>query len=116
MSDEQREIERLKRLRAQQINARDPAEKDRRLYRTASKRPRATFTLKNTIESLGARFTWMLWGLGIGLIWGLIVGILIDLTFKSSWAAFMTLGWVVFCGGLGFYFGSLKDSGNEGWR
>lgn len=116
MNNEQREIERVKRLREQQIGARDPRAKDRRLYDKVGSRPRYALTSKEILNLLGARFTWMLWGAGIGLVWGVIVGILLDITFNAHNALFITLGGIFFSGGLGYYFGSLKDSGKEGWK
>lgn len=116
MSNEQREIERLKRLRDQQISARDPREKDRRRTQITSQRPRTTLTLKQLIAGLGASFTWMLWGAGIGLLWGLLVGVVIDLTLKTQLLLWVTVAAIGLSGGLGFYFGYLRDSGDKGWK
>ena len=116
MSD--KEVERLKRLREQQIRARDPRQADRKRHQVTSRRPREQFSLRHELSQLGAKVTWMLWGAVIGLFLGLGLSWVLSVTLGvgDNWGLFITLGTVLVSGSLGSYFGSIRDSGREGWR
>jgi len=116
MSSEKDEIERLRRLRDQQIDARDPRHADRRRNVVISKRPRDTFSLRQELRALPAKVTWMLWGGFFGIFVGLFFGAGLYLAFQVNWTAYLMTGSILICAFLGSYFGSIKDSGREGWR
>lgn len=116
MSNEQRETERLRRLRDRQVDARDPRHADRRRNQIVSQRPRDTFSLRQELKALPAKVTWMFWG----GFWGIFVGLFFSaglyLAFQRNWWAYLTTGAILFCAGLGYAFGTIKDSGKEDWR
>lgn len=110
------EVERLKRLRDQQISARDPRLGDQRRHRATSVRPRAAFSIREELRYMGAKLTWTLWGALIGLIMGVLISTVLWLAFQVRWGEIITLGTVLFAGFLGRLFGGIKDSGREDWR
>ncbi len=110
------EVERLRRLREQQISARDPGHADRRREQIVSRRPRETFSVQDELKHLGAKVTWTLWGGVIGLVVGLMFSTILWLTFQVQWGLYVTGATILFCGFLGRLFGGIKDSGHEDWR
>lgn len=116
MSQEDREVERLRRLRERQLDARDPRHADRRREAIVSRRPRETFSIRRELRSLPAKVTWMFWGGVIGLFAGLFFSLVLFLAFQVAWWEYVTTFMILFCAALGRLFGAAKDSGSEDWR
>jgi hypothetical protein len=116
MSKDQQEIQRLRRLRDRQVDARDPRHADRRRHQAVSQRPRETFSLRQELKALPAKVTWMIWGSLIGIFVGAFFGAGLYLAFGANWWAYLIAGAIVACAGLGYVFGAIKDSGKEDWR
>jgi hypothetical protein len=113
---EQDEIERLRRLREQQIGARDPAAKARRHYEIVGHRPRPTFSLMEEIKLLPAKVTWIFYGAVIGLIVGFAVGLVVDMMFQFGCAGYIAIFLMLWGGVVGRILGKARDSGREDWQ
>jgi len=112
MSRQQDEIERLKRLRDQQLAARDPLAKDRKVFQDVSRRhKRKPFTLKNILADFQAKWMWMLVG---GLI-GAIAALATILVFQAKWAEYLGIGMILFGMIIGRLSGAVRDWGDEDW-
>ena len=114
MSDKN-EVERLRRLREQQINARDPRHAERKHAKIVSGRPRAAPTLRDELRKLPAKVTWLFWGALWGIGMGLFFATVLFLAFQVRWYVPITLGTMAFSAMLGSLFGASKDSGKEDW-
>ena len=84
---EKDEIERLRRLREQQISARDPRAKARRHHEIVGQRERPTFSLTEELKHLGAKVTWMFYGAFLGLLAGVGAVLAVVVAFVSGWLA-----------------------------
>jgi len=113
---EQDEIERLRRLREQQIGARDPTAKARRHYEIVGNRPRPTFSLVEEIKLLPAKVTWVFYGAVIGLIAGIAIGLVVDMMFKFGCAGYLAIFLMLWGGIVGRILGKARDSGREDWQ
>jgi hypothetical protein len=113
MRNEKDEIERLKRLRQQQISARDPTAKDKAYYGMVSRRARpGKLTLGGVLKDFESKWTWMFAG---GII-GLILAVLIVVAVKASWAP-LAAGAVIFAGfAIGRLLGAVMDWRNDDWE
>src|SRR5262245_17640185 len=109
MTKEQQEVERLRRLRDRQVDARDPTHADRRRHTAVSRRPRDTFSIGDELKALPYKVKWMFWG----AFWGIFVGIFFSvgfyLAFQANWWAYLMTGAILFCAFLGFFFGQIRD-------
>jgi hypothetical protein len=112
---EQDELERLKRLRDQQVSARDPGAKQRAFDKMVAKRHKDHY-LTDVLKDLPYKVRWAFWGVGIGLVMGAGIGFIVDFTFQVHWIVYITLGVMVWGGIAGFIMGQARDSGTEGWR
>ena len=114
MSDD-KEIERIRRLREQQLGARDPRAKARRLDQKLSSRPREKFSLSHELKILPAKVTWSFWGGVIGLIVGILLGIVIQISFGVPWVEYVALLCAFWGAVVGFITGRGHDTGKEDW-
>ena len=113
MSDKD-EIERIKRIRDQQIRVRyDPDEKKARYNQISVKRRQGTqVTWKSVLKDVPDKVWWALIGGLIGLVFMLIILRLPD---PPSYALYIGLAGVVFGVVVGFILGKQRDSGKEDW-
>ncbi len=113
---ERDEIERLRRLREQQIGARDPTVKARRHYEIVGKRSRPAFSLTEELRQLPAKVTWIFWGALIGLLGGVAVGLVIDVMFRVNIVEYIAVFFLLWGGVVGRILGKARDAGREDWR
>ena len=113
---EKDEIERLRRLREQQISARDPRAKARRHYEIVGQRDRPTFSLTEELKHLGAKVTWMFYGAFLGLLAGVAAGLMVDIVLQVTVVEYVAVFFVLLGGVVGRIMGKARDSGSEDWR
>lgn len=114
MSKKDDELERLKRIREQQIRARDPRAKEKKFHGTVSgkyrrKRKQVTFrgALKDELASIPHKWR----GLLIGTTLGVVVLIVLLVTVESAWTPIIGVLIIVLLAIVGFSIGSSFD-----WR
>ncbi len=112
MSRQNDELERFKRIRDQQLAARDPRSRDRALQaKVRARRHIKKLTVKNLLSDFTAKWTWMVAG---GVI-GAALAIVVNLVFKAAWAEYVGYGLVLFGIVVGRLFGAIRDWGDEDW-
>jgi hypothetical protein len=113
MSDKD-EIERIKRIRDQQISVRrDPDGKRARYDRISVQRRQGTkVTFGSVFKDIPAKVWWSLIGGIIGLVFTLI---LLRLPGAPSYALYIGLAGIGFGLVVGFILGKQRDSGKEDW-
>ena len=113
MSDKD-ELERIKRIRDQQIAVRyDPDGKRARYEKINMQRRQGTkVTLRSLLKDIPAKVWWSLVGGLIGVVFLLILQRLPD---APSWSLYLGLGAIVFGVVVGFVLGKQRDSGKEDW-
>ncbi len=111
MSKEDEELERLKKLRAQQIAARDPTVKEKKLYRQISEnaKNKTKYTLKDAINDMPAKWFYML----IGTIVGIFIGIALMWIINAWWSGGAALIVTLVCALLGRVVGLAEDFRKE---
>ena len=112
MSQRNDELERIKRIRDQQLRDRDPSARDKAFHQQLGARRRGKkFTLQGLISDFQAKWMWMLGGAVIGIVLALVFTQLI----KTSWAEYVGYFIVLFCIVMGRLFGAIRDWGDEDW-
>lgn len=112
MSRQEDEVERIRRIRDQQLAARDPRAKERAVFQKVSQRRKVrSFTFKNILADFQAKWTWM----AVGGIAGALAAIAINLLFKAQWAEYVGYVMVAFGIVVGRLCGAVRDWGDEGW-
>jgi hypothetical protein len=97
MSNRNDEIERIQRIREQQIRARDPRARQRKIQRKISARRREEkFSFQDIVKNIPAKW----WGMIIGGIVGLVVAIMFDqaVEIEESWVEYV--GYVIVLAGV----------------
>jgi hypothetical protein len=97
MSKQNDELERIQRIRDQQIRARDPRARDRKQQQKISARHREkTFSFQDLLRSIPAKW----WGMLIGGIIGLVLAIMLNkaIETEASWMEYV--GYVVVLAGI----------------
>jgi hypothetical protein len=97
MSKQNDEIERIQRIRDQQIRARDPRARDRKRQQKISARYREeTFSFQDLLRSIPVKW----WGMLIGGIVGLVLAIALNkaIETEASWMEYV--GYVVVLAGI----------------
>lgn len=106
------EVERLKRLRDQQLRARDPQKKQKKLQHNISKRYRQSrepFSFKKLWQDVEQKWR----GILIGGFLGFLVLILLPSFVDSDWTELIGIGILVFLMLIGFAIGQAADSRDE---
>ena len=112
MSRQSDELERIKRIRDQQLAARDPHARDRAVQaKVRARRQVKKLTFKNLLADFAAKWTWMVTG---GVI-GAVLAIVVNLVFKATWAEYVGYGLVLFGIVVGRVLGAVRDWGDEDW-
>jgi hypothetical protein len=108
------EIERLKRLRDQQIRTRyDPNEKKAKFEQISyQRRQGAKVTRKNVLKDIPDKVWWSLAGGVIGLVFYIIITRLPDM---PAYGPLIGLGGIVFFVVVGFVLGAAHDTGKGDW-
>ena len=112
MSNRNDEVERLKRIRDKQIQARDPQKKQRKLQHNISKRYRSsreTFSFKKFW--IGAEHKWR--GIIIGAFLGAIVLVALPTFVESDLAGLVSIAVFVFLMVMGYMIGQAADTRDE---
>src|SRR3972149_11745666 len=109
MNNEQKEIERLRRLRAQQIGTRNPYNKNDRVQKRVSTKfkSRSKYTWRDALRDMPAKFTYAV----VGALIGLAAGIIIVVVAKEAWTQYLLYGLTGF-GLMGGF--AVGDSGGMG--
>ena len=110
MNDEQKELERLRRLRNQQIRSRDPGTKQRKLQHNITQQYQRT-SKQMTLGSAWATLHHRWKGLIIGLVFGIIVAVVLSLTTDESWTELIGILAIIMFALIGLVIGSSFD-----WR
>jgi hypothetical protein len=106
------EVERLIRLRDQQLRARDPQMKDRKLQHGIAKRYRRSrepFSLKKLWTDVDQKWR----GIILGAFLGFIILVALPYFVKSNWTEFIGIGVLLFLTFLGFAIGQAADARDE---
>ena len=106
------ELERIKRIRDQQISQRDPRMRDKAFYGQISQRRRGRkLTFQSVIKDFQAKWLWMLLG---GLI-GAVVAVLFTWMIQAKWAEY--IGYVIVFAGIviGRLLGTVMDWRDDDW-
>ncbi len=114
MSGQDDEIRRLQRLRAEQLNARDPTAKERAKQQRIAARRRSTqkkTTVWTVIMDFPAKWLLMI----VGALIGLLIAVLLNIIVQAQWA--QIVGGVIVVFGLvaGRVLGAVRDWGDEDW-
>ena len=111
MSKQNDEVERLRRLRERQLQARDPLAKQRKVERKVTARRRKQKTSFSFRAMLDVPYQWR--GAIIGAVIGMGISIVLTLTLENQWTEVIGLLIVVFLAVLGFVFGQAIDAREE---
>ena len=108
------EIERLKRLREQQIKTRyDPNEKKAKYEQISYQRRQGTkVTGRSVLKDIPYKVWWALAG---GLVGVLFFVIITNLPGMPTYGPLIGLGGIVFFTVIGWVMGAARDSGNDDW-
>ena len=111
MSDKN-EIDRLQRLRQQQLAARDPHAKQREIDRKVAAR-RRKYKKQVTFQDMLADMSYKWQGVIVGALIGIIGSIVLSLTVEASWVELAGLAAVIVLAMLGFILGQAFDAREE---
>jgi hypothetical protein len=109
MGDKNDELRRLKRIRDQQIRARDPSVKQKKLQRTiATKRRKSVrkFSFLDILREVPHKIK----GPIIGAVVGLLIFLFLPYFVETSWIDFVGIGAIIFLTMLGFFLGQALDA------
>jgi hypothetical protein len=107
------EVDRLVRLRQQQLKARDPHAKQRAIDRKVARRRARTRKQPGSYFEVFTDVPRKWQGIVIGLLLGLLVWIGLNLLVSASWVDIVGLASVVGLAIIGFYFGQAIDTRDE---
>lgn len=111
MSKQNDEIERLRRLRERQLQARDPHAKQRKIDRkvaTRRRKQKQSFSLRAMLDM---PYKWR--GAIIGALLGMGISIVLPMVVKSEWIEIIGLLLVLFLAIIGIVFGQAFDEREE---
>ena len=108
------EVERLKRLRDQQIKTRyDPNEKKAKYEQISYRRRQGTkVTGRSVLKDIPDKVWWAIGGAAIGLVFLFIIT---RIPGMPSYGPLIGVGGIVFFTVIGWFFGSTRDWGKGGW-
>ena len=112
MSSQNNEVERLKRIRDQQLRARDPQKKVRKTQHNIARRyksSRKPETAKSVMADIPKK--WL--GFVIGLFLGFLVLMVLPSFIESNWTDLIGIGVMVILGFFGFAVGQAADAKAE---
>ena len=109
MSGQNDELKRLKRIRDQQIRARDPSVKQKKLQHTISTRRRKSVRKLSFIDIL-REVSYKVKGTLIGFIIGLLIFLILPYLVDTSWIDYVGIGAILFLTILGFSLGQALDA------
>jgi hypothetical protein len=112
MSDRNDEIERIQRIRDQQIRARDPRARDRkRQQRVSARYKEETFSFQDLLRSIPTRWWGTIIGGMIGLVFAIVLNKLVEA--EASWMEYVWYVIVLFGLALGRGVGAAMDWSEE---
>ncbi|HEY47522.1 MAG: hypothetical protein AMJ88_06295 [Anaerolineae bacterium SM23_ 63] len=109
MSDKNDELRRLKRIRDQQLRARDPSVKQKKLQRTIATKRRKSVRKVSFLEIL-REVSHKIKGTLVGGVLGLLIFLILPYFVKTSWIDFVGIGAIFFLTILGFFIGQALDT------
>jgi VIT1/CCC1 family predicted Fe2+/Mn2+ transporter len=109
MSDKNDELRRLKRIRDQQIRARDPSVKQKKLQHTIATKRRKSVRKLSFLEIL-REVSHKIKGTLIGGIIGLLIFLFLPYFVETSWIDLVGIGAIFFLSILGFFLGQALDA------
>ena len=113
MRGQESERERLKRIREEQLSARDPTRKERqmqqRLVRRHSKK--SGFDFETFASAIPAK-TWLMI---LGALVGLLLAIITNIIVQADWARYVGIGLILYGLVVGRILGGVRDWGDEDW-
>lgn len=112
MSSKNTEIERLTRLRQQQIKARDPHAKQREIGRRVAAR-RRRIKSQDSFWSIVTDVPHKWQGIILGAFVGMVISIVLSLLVQASWVDAIGLGAIIALSVVGFFFGQAFDVRDE---
>ena len=109
MSSEDRELERLKRIRDRQLSARDPQVKQRKIQRNiATKRRKAV--RKFSLREIWAEIPHKVKGAFMGAVIGLAISIVLPMFVEAYWVDIVGVAAIFVLAVVGFFFGQASDT------
>ena len=109
MSKEDRELERLKRIRDRQLRARDPQVKQRKIqHNIAAKRRKSV--RKFSLREIWADIPHKVKGTFMGAVIGLAVSIVLPMFVEANWVDIAGIAAILVLGIMGFFFGQASDT------
>jgi VIT1/CCC1 family predicted Fe2+/Mn2+ transporter len=112
MSQDKKEVERLMRLREQQIRARTPGAKQKEIQRRVYARRRKQ--RKNvTLMDMITEVPYKLQGVMLGALIGVIISIALPMLVEASWTGMVGIAALVFLTIVGFVLGQALDVREE---
>jgi uncharacterized protein YacL len=112
MSDNNSEIERLRRLRQQQLAARDPHAKQRDINRKVSAR-RRKLKKQGAFQDMLTDMAYKWKGVIVGALIGIIISIVLSLTVEAWWVELAGLAAVIVLASIGLILGQAFDAREE---
>ena len=112
MTNPNDDVERFKRIRDQQLKARDPQKKERKIQRSISTRQRKSrksFSFREMLDDVPRKWS----GLILGAFLGLLVVAFLPLFISGSWVTLLGLGIMFFLAFVGFATGHAIDGKRE---
>jgi uncharacterized protein YacL len=112
MGRNENDVDRFRRIRDQQLRARDPQTKDRKLQHSIAgkyRRTREPFDLKRVIRDVPHKWK----GVIIGALIGLLIFVFLPYVVKVAWVELIGIMAILFCILLGFAIGQAADARDE---
>ncbi len=109
MSDKNDELRRLKRIRDQQLRARDPSVKQKKLQHTIATRRQKSVRKFSFLEIL-RDVSYKIKGTLIGAIIGLLIFLILPYFVEAGWIDLVGIGAIFFFTVLGFFLGQALDA------
>jgi len=112
MTADKSEQERLRRIRQQQLSARDPGRKQRKVQQTITHKHRRR-TQSFSFGQMWAEVPYRWKGAFFGFIFGVIAIFVLPLVMDPDWATKVGFGMLFFMGLMGFMIGRSKDAQDD---
>lgn len=109
MSNEDKELKRLKRIRDQQLRARDPQVKQRKIQRNIAVKQRKAvrkFSLREILADIPHKAK----GALMGAVIGLAISIVLPMFFEAYWVDIAGIAAIFVLAIMGFLFGQASDT------
>ena len=109
MSNEDRELERLKRIRDRQLRARDPQVKQRKIQRNITAKRRKAVR-KFSLREILAEIPHKVKGALIGAVIGMVISIVLPMFIEAYWVDIVGIAAIFVLAIVGLFFGQAYDT------